>query len=86
MTAKEMFENLGWKKVKNPEVLEPKFDDYYSRGDIVYEYNNESGLACRLYLINRVFGFALSNSLAVEESVEFHLALHQQMKELGWIE
>ena len=41
MNAKEMFESIGWKKVKKPAELEPIFNDFYSNNDIVYEFYHE---------------------------------------------
>lgn len=85
MNADKMFEELGYIKVSNPEELEPYFDDYYSEGDTVYEYYNESRLTCRIYFIGKVYGYSIPDDIAIENDIELHLAINEKMKELGWI-
>jgi hypothetical protein len=85
MNAQEMFKSIGWKKVKNPEELKPIFDDYYLNNAVVYEYYRNLELRCRLYFIDKVYGYAIDNRTAVEVPIKEHQAITQQMKELGWL-
>ena len=89
-TAKEMFEELGWKIVKNPQDLPPTFNDYYSEDDVVYAYYLDGEVRCRLYFIKslggNVYGYSMPERMSLEEGASHRLAIHQQMKELGWIE
>ena len=72
MNAKEMFEKLGYKQVF---------------------YKSEIHYLCNVECIKFYLGFkqyvttdkdGTENSWAI--TFEEHLAIHQQMKELGWIE
>ena len=85
MNAKEMFESIGWNKVKKPAELEPIFNDFYSNNDIVYEFYHEGDLTCRLYFIDGVYGYAVDNLSAIEVVPQEHQAITQQMKELKWL-
>lgn len=73
MTAKEMFMNLGYKEV----------DNNYCQ--IVYKRNN----LCILFnKEDNIYGIAFNaydGSCIVETSIGTHKAIHQQMKELGWL-
>ena len=81
----KMFEELGYIKTPNPTELEPVFNDYYSEGDCVYEYYNESRLTCRIYFVDKSYGYAIPDDRGIENNMETHLAIHEKLKELGWI-
>ena len=83
--ANKMFKELGYIKVPNPETLDPIFNDHYSEGDIVFEYYNESRLTCRVYFMDRCYGYSMPDDIAIENDMDTHLAIHQKLKELGWI-
>lgn len=87
--ADKMLRDEGWEKVANPEELEPIFVDYYSKKDSVYEmyieYSGGKKLTCRLYFIGKVYGFSYKD-VSIELSIKEHLAIHEKLKELGWIE
>jgi hypothetical protein len=82
MTAKEMFEALGWKLVDSPE-------DY--RDEIIY-YTKKQGNAeydLDFYLDDKTYysyGTVKGQNINCPLSIDEHLAITQQMKELGWIE
>jgi hypothetical protein len=82
MTAKEMFEALGW-------VLGEMKDEY--RDDIVY-YQKKQGSATYdldFYFEDKTYysyGFAKGHNINCPLNVDEHKAITQQMKELGWIE
>lgn len=78
MEAKEMFEKLGY-----------EFGMVVGRQRIFAYINN--GNTVLFYLDNKiyyVYDEFLSDSVKVAKAVypNLHLAIHQQMKELGWIE
>jgi len=75
MTAKEMFENIGYKlnKIKN--------DLVYSDGcnHIIFEKRQKS------YVALHTFG-GEHKRRPMTVNAEEHRAITQQMKELGWVE
>ena len=77
-----MFEALGWHLGKMK-------DEY--RDDIIYYEKNQGSARYDLdfYLEDKTFyayGFSKGYDLNCPLSINEHLAIHQQMKELGWIE
>ena len=80
-----MFEELGYIKVAHPEKLEPIFNDYYSEGDSVYDYYHGSRLTCRVYFIDKTYGYSTPDGIGVENDMKEHLAIHEKLKELGWL-
>lgn len=74
MTAQEMFEELG-------------YEIYYTLEDVAWnapmEYIHHDGLIIGFDLDDRVYYY--SEHLLIDTSIELHKAIHQQMKELGWI-
>ena len=83
--ADRMFEELGFNKVDNPSLLSNVFDDYYSECDTVYEYYCGEELTCRLYFINKSIGNHYPKGYCDEHSYEVYIAIHEKMKELGWL-
>jgi hypothetical protein len=78
MTAKEMFEKLGWN------LVYARHDDFfYSKkiGDALYDLI--------FYLEDKtyeVYCTAKEHDITYPLNANEHLAITQQMKELGWIE
>lgn len=72
MTAQEMFEAMGYKRTRNDEEIWFE-NEYYN----VVFYIKENKYELDFY--DRVCDKALF------VSVEIHKAIHQQMKELGWL-
>lgn len=71
MTAKEMFEELGFKQIRNNEdwmLYESIYDDF-----MIY-FDKEF----------RTYTFKCNN-LPVNVDIAEHMAITKQMKELGWI-
>lgn len=83
--ADKMFEELGWKKTNNPGLLENVFDDYYSEQDTVYEYYHDGKLTCRLYFSDGQIGNLYPKGYCDEHHYKVYLAIHEKIKELGWI-
>ena len=75
MTAKEMFEKLGYK------VVWDKVED--SERKIVYQYQYNF-IAFKLNENSDLLGYTSSN-LSYTIYPDLHQAITQQMKELGWI-
>lgn len=82
MTAKEMFKVLGWKlgKLKDDEK---DYIVYYQKKDGSAEYDLDFYLEDKSYYS---YGYAKGYNINCPLSVDEHKAIHQQMKELGWIE
>ena len=73
--ADKMFEELGY--------VESETSD---KNDIVYEYRmRKAGLEIVFDKFNKEY-CSLQNSRLVTITHEEHLAIHEKMKELGWIE
>jgi len=79
MTAKAMFEKLGWK------IINAEDDDtiYYKKvkGQAVYYLEFHLDFAS-YYTYGVAKDHEINNSLNVDE----HLAITQQLKELGWLD
>lgn len=71
MAAKEMFEKLGYLILENEWSI------------IFLDKGNETEFRVSFYKGENVYLVQTFNSVV---SLELHLAIHQQMKELGWIE
>ena len=82
MTAKDMFEALGWKLGK---LTKNDRDDilYYRKKEGSAEYDLIFYFDDKTYVVEGyVKGYTIRYNLDAQE----HLAITQQMKELGWIE
>jgi len=82
MTAKEMFEALGW------ELGILKEDD---RDDILYYQKNEGSAEYDLDFFFEdktycAYGFVKGYNIRYMLNAQEHLAITQQMKELGWLD
>jgi hypothetical protein len=82
MTAKEMFEALGW------ELGEL---NVYERDDILYYRKKEGSAEYDLIFFFEdktygVDGFTKGYGIRYNLNAQEHLAITQQMKELGWLE
>ena len=84
MTAKEMFEKLGYELYTqpNPKLIEYR-DDSHGDGDYAF---------VQFYSMYKEFQVGYFDGYETEEeqpfkiSIELYQAITQQMKELGWIE
>ena len=77
MTAKEMFEKLGYTCVKtNSEVIAYR---YYTENKISYIHDIDFWLRIKEYC-------SIEYLDGVYFSVELHKAITKQMEELGWLE
>ena len=74
MTAKEMFEKLGYKQEKDIRELQIRYVNKHQK--IVFD------LMCKQYWTTNLNDEEEMWAFLIEE----HLAVHQRMKELGWIE
>lgn len=76
-TAKEMFEAFGFRQNGQDDEIYSKNNICYINGNAKIEFNKKekSYIAWEYKKI----------LLAYEISLDIHLAIHQQMKELGWI-
>ena len=74
MNAKEMFENSGYKiREENEDALIYERNGVY----VVFEIKNK---------VQDSFEWYHGQKLVVYNTISTHLSIHQQMKELGWIE
>ena len=84
MTAKEMFEALGYKQTRNDNVLIEYIDDSYGYGDYKYVWFYHMWQEYIVgYYDNDPYGIKTRPRYKV--SIEEHEAITKQMKELGWI-
>lgn len=79
--AKELFEELGYKQV----VAEHDTDIRYSGEDGVIIEFRVGMWNSKTYVTYVDQRYRVVNA-RIRTDVKFHLAIHQQMKELGWIE
>jgi hypothetical protein len=88
MTAKEMFEALGFKRnlvhSDTKEILATMYVKEYDKNDeVIICFVNKS----KTYRVENVDGRENhENIYATSVGIETHQAITQQMKELGWIE
>ena len=85
MTAKEMFEALGYKKYLN------KYDKQHKKeyGYEVYFRYKSDYIEVLFDCIDRdysIWGNMFDRKMIPTISVELHKAINQQCKELGWLE
>ena len=75
MTAKEMFEKLSFKQIE---------EDEYS----LKYYSNEIYYDVTVYFNKEKQSYIVTYNIEIPRSItlELHKAIHQQMKELGWLE
>ena len=83
MTAKEMFEKLGYKQTINSVNLIEYQDD--SHGDGNYKYVRFHHMWQEYIVGYYENGFIAKIRKATMVSIEEHEAITKQMKELGWI-
>ena len=78
MTAKELFESLGYKQTINSDYL----IEYIGANE------NNDRVYIRFYFLSKGYEVGYFDgyiSTAMETSIKEHKAITQQMKELGWI-
>ena len=86
-TAKEMFEELGYKIAVNDEDV--IIYHHYGKGNDTreiffrlkhtYTYNENIGYGAKL-------SYDSGSSYPLTITINEHLAIHQQLKELGWLD
>ena len=82
MTAKEMFEKLGYKQTINNDNLIEYKDDSYGYGDYKYVWFHRFW---KEYLVGYYDSYETKTRPRSKVSIEEHEAITKQMKELGWI-
>ena len=82
MTAKEMFEVLGYEQTINSDNLIEYKDDSYGYGDYKYVVFHHFW---KEYLVGYYDGYETKTRPRSKVSIEEHEAITKQMKELGWI-
>lgn len=77
MTAKEMFENIGYERCKPsvPEIFQVRYGNYQKQ---ICFLNYDQHLVIDCYRINET---NIQNSVLNEKELK---AIKQQIKELGW--
>lgn len=80
MTAKELFETLGYKQTINNDGLIEYIDDSHGGTDYVYI---RFELSWKAYEVGYYDGNKTKSPMAT--SIKEHKAITKQMKELGWI-
>lgn len=83
MTAKEMFEKLGYEEFENDKSFIQYRDDSHGDGDYAFVRFNHMW---KEYETGYYDGYETKNEETYTVSIELHQAITQQMKELGWIE
>ena len=80
MTAKEMFEELEYKQSHNEDNSVIWYE--HNNVDLTFEFRQSSNRVYQIYApkLNE------DDDDTLNFSVRLHLAITQQMKELGWIE
>ena len=82
MTAKEMFEALGYEQVTNNDNFIEYMDDSHGDGD--YTYITFSRM-WKEYEVGYYDGYETKRREPMKVSIKEHEAITKQMKELGWI-
>lgn len=82
MTAKEMFEALGYEQVTNNNNLIEYTDDSHGDGDYVYISFYRMW---KEYEVGYYDGYETKTKGATMVSIKEHEAITKQMKELGWV-
>ena len=82
MTAKEMFEALGYEQTTNSNNLIEYTDDSHGDGDYAYVRFNRMW---KEYEVGYFDGYETKTDLVTVVSIKEHEAITKQMKELGWI-
>lgn len=88
MTAKEMFEALGYKEVIKPSGLIENLGfieyiyDYHGDGDFKFITFNS---LWKEYAVGYYDGYETKTELATKVTIKEHEAITKQMKELGWV-
>jgi len=89
MTAKEMFEELGFIETYEKDIMEEKCE-YGEEGIIAYVSKNDNGKYDGIIFTNsKKYDVEIWDGKHYVSSlidVNLHKAIHQQMKELGWLE
>lgn len=82
MTAKEMFEALGYEQTTNNNNSIEYVDDSHGDGDYVYV---SFYLWLKEYEVGYFDGYETKTKVATGVSIKEHEAITKQLKELGWI-
>lgn len=82
MTAKEMFEELGYKQTRNDNVFIEYQDDSHGDGD--YKYISFIHM-WKDYKVGYYDGWGTKREKPTKVSIKEHEAITMQMKELGWL-
>ena len=82
MTAKEMFEALGYEQTINSDTLIEYNDDSHGDGDYAYVIFNRMW---KEYEVGYFDGYETKTIEPMVVSIKKHEAITKQMKELGWI-
>jgi len=82
MTAKEMFEALGYEQTTNNDNLIEYRDDSHGDGDYAYVCFN---FMWKEYEVGYYDGYVTKTNEPMYVSIKEHEAITKQMKELGWI-
>ena len=77
MSAKEMFEELGFVQLRTDDEEYNEFYTLYAKNFIKIEFSK----VCKNYI-----AWDSGQMEIVKISFELHKAIHRQLKELGWIE
>lgn len=77
MSAKEMFEKLGFTQMRVDEEEYKEYMVIYGKGDIEIEFSKY----CKVYSVS--CGDDMSCTTI---TISMHEAIHQQMIELGWLD
>lgn len=87
MNAKEMFEGLGFYLGDSAQnrILYVKSKSMFGYDVRIVFFHNEYDAHKSHYRISSKLLWKL-HRIWFKENVELHLAIHQQMKELGWLE
>ena len=81
MTAKEMFEALGYELINSGNIIE-YIDDKHGDGD--YKFVNFSRM-WKEYAVGYFDGYETKRREPSRVTIKEHEAITKQMKELGWI-
>ena len=82
MNAKEMFEELGYKRYVDYSELEFSYTTKLDKNITGYVVFSDEFKCVQTYAIK----VNVKNKLGLWVTNKLHQAIHQQMKELGWIE
>ena len=91
MSAKEMFEELGYELLseKNYQIPRKSWDFNEKENSLVY-FNSKLMKIIKVrieygYVSTILYGCGDDSDREQKQNVKLHKAIHQQMKELGWL-